>query len=139
MMLKNLMIVLALTLTTAQIVSANDERGKNIAHQVADLKDRLALSDAQIQQITPILEASANARKEILKKHGIDLENFDPENRKKLSFREKRKLGAELKASRKNTQGQLELILTDKQMNEYRTIQQERNEKLREHIKHHGK
>lgn len=138
MMLKSLMIVLALTLTTVQVVSANDERGKNIEHQIADLKDRLALSDAQTQQITPILEASANARKEILKKHGIDLENFDPESRKKLSFREKRKLGGELKASRKNTQGQLELILTDKQMNEYRKIQQERKDKLRDHMKNRG-
>lgn len=138
MMLKSLMIVLALTLTTVQVVSANDERGKNIEHQIAELKDRLALSDAQTQQITPILEASANARKEILKKHGIYLENFDPESRKKLSFREKRKLGSELKASRKNTQGQLELILTDKQMNEYRKIQQERKDKLRDHMKNRG-
>ncbi|MCO4759117.1 MAG: hypothetical protein KC477_13940, partial [Oceanospirillaceae bacterium] len=76
-MLKNVMIVLALTLTTVGTTSANDERRENIEYQISDLKNRLALSDAQTEQITPLLEKSANARKEILKKHGIDLENFD--------------------------------------------------------------
>ena len=137
-MLKNVMIVLALTLTTAGIASANDERRENIEHQIADMKNRLALNDTQTEQITPILEKSADARKEILREHGIDLDNFDPEHRKKLSFREKRQLGSQLKASRKATQEKLEQFLSDKQMDEYRQIQQERKDKLREHIKNRG-
>jgi len=138
-MLKNVMIVLALTLTAVGIASANDERRENIEHQIADMKTRLALSDAQTEQITPILEKSANTRKEILKEYGIDLKNFDPDHRKKLSFREKRQLGNELKASRKDTQKQLAQILSDKQMDKYRQIQQERKDKLREHMKSRGK
>ena len=137
-MLKNVMIVLALTLTTVSTASAADERRENIAHQIADMKNRLALNDTQTEQITPILEKSANARKEILKEHGIDLENFDPDRRKKLSFREKRQLGSKLKASRNTTQEELEQILSDKQMDEYRQIQQERKDKLREHMKNRG-
>lgn len=137
-MLKNVMIVLALTLTTVGIASANDEHRENIEHQIADMKNRLALNDTQTEQITPILEKSADARKEILREHGIDLDNFDPDHRKKLSFREKRQLGNQLKASRKATQEKLEQILSDKQMDEYRQIQQERKDKLREHIKNRG-
>lgn len=132
------MIVLALTLTTVATASANDERRENIEYQISDLKNRLALSDAQTEQITPLLEKNANARKEILKKHGIDLENFNPDHRKKLSFREKRKLGSELKASRKATQEELAQILSDKQMDEYRKIQQERKDKMRERMRNRG-
>ena len=66
-MLKNVMIVLALTLTTVGIASANDERRENIEHQIADMKTRLALSDAQTEQITPILEKARTREKRYLK------------------------------------------------------------------------
>jgi len=132
-MLKKILLtfVLALTAITA---FAQSDRAERIEQQLTELKQRLELSDTQSMQIRPILEKSAEERRSILKRYGVDMENMDPDTRKKLSFREKRKLGGELRDAKKETIVQLDKLLSDTQMEAYHAIQKERKEKLREHM-----
>ena len=71
----------------------------------------------------------------VLEKHGIDLENRDSGNQKKLGFREARKLRKDLDVVRESTLDQVEGILSEEQFAEYKKIQDERKKKMREMIK----
>lgn len=131
MMFKNFLLLLTLSLTA---LTANAQT-PDLEQQIADMKERLALTDSQSEQIKPIIEESITVRRDVLKKYGIDPVNGDRESFKKLSFSDKRKLRGELQDAKKTTHKKLEAILSDEQMDEYKDIQKERKEKLREHMK----
>ena len=130
-MLKKFLLLLTLSLTA---LGANAQT-PDLEQQIADIKERLALTDSQSEQIKPIIENSLATRREILKKYGIDPASGDRQNFKKLSFGDKRKLRGELKDAKIATDKKLEAILSDEQMDEYEEIQKERKEKLRAHMK----
>lgn len=128
-MIKPFLVMIALLLS----VSAHSASFKDadIEAKLNALKSRLELTEAQTEKLTPVLEKSATQRQEILKKHGIDPENRSRENHKKLSFREKRALGKELKAVKQETQSAVKGILTPAQYETYQQIQAERKEEMR--------
>lgn len=130
-MLKKFLLVLTLSLTT---LGANAQ-APDLEQQITDMKKRLALTEDQSEQIKPVIEKSIAARREILKKYGIDPTKGDRQSFKKLSFSDKRKLRGELKEIKKTTHDKLEVILSEEQMDEYEGMQKERKEKLREHMK----
>lgn len=130
-MLKKFLLALMLSITA---LAANAQT-PDLEQQISDLKERLALSDSQAEQVRPVLEQSITLRREILKKYGIDAENRDRASFKKLSFRDKRMLGGELKDAKQATQEKLGVILSEEQLKTYEEIQRERKENLREHMK----
>lgn len=130
-MLKKFLLALMLSITA---LAANAQT-PDLEQQISDLKERLALSDSQAEQVRPVLEQSITLRREILKKYGIDAENRDRASFKKLSFRDKRMLGGELKDAKQATQQKLGVILSEEQLKTYEEIQRERKENLREHMK----
>jgi len=133
-MLKKFLLLLTLSITA---LSANAQM-PDLEQRIKDMQERLVLTDSQSEQIRPIIEESIAARGEILKKYGIDPANKDRQSFKKLGFRDKRKLGSELKEVKKATHEKLEAILSEEQLDEYEAIQRERKEKLREQMKNHS-
>ena len=112
-------------------IAQDDDRAAMAKEQLQQTVERLELSDEQIEQVRPVLEESAAARQEILSKYGIDLENPDnrPPPRKLMSMRK------EMNAVRKDTMGQLEQYLSDEQLAELKTIQEERQAEMRERMR----
>ena len=114
---------------------AEDDRAAQIEERIVETKERLDLSDEQIEQLTPVLKSGFEAQMAVLENHGINLENRDSGTQKKLGFREARKLRKDLDSVRDSTLEQIESIVTEEQFAEYKKIQDERKEKMREMIK----
>ncbi|WP_461535057.1 hypothetical protein [Spongorhabdus nitratireducens] len=128
-------LLLTILLTNAGLTSAaapeiSDEQREKIEQQLQDTKARLKLTPEQEAKLTPILEASREKRMEVFEKYGLG----NSGERKKLSFREKRALGKEMKTLRTETNKQVKEVLSEDQYNEYLVIQDERKQKMRERI-----
>jgi len=114
---------------------SEEDRAAQIEERIVEAKERLNLSDEQIEQLTPVVKSGFEAQMAVLEKHGIDLENRDSGNQKKLSFREARRLRKDMDVVRKSTLEQVEGILTEEQFSEYKKIQDERKKEMREMIR----
>jgi len=130
-----IVLILVVGIVASPAALAEEDRAAQIEERIAETKARLKLSDEQIEQLTPVLKSSFEAQMAVLEKHGIDLENRDSGNQKKLGFREARKLRKDLDVVRESTLDQVEGILSEEQFAEYKKIQDERKKKMREMIK----
>ena len=102
--------------------------------KLEEAKERLNLTEEQIVSIRPILEEDLAQKNKVLLKYGIDLESGKrPEGR--MKFREARALGNDLDAVREETVEKLSVFLSDEQIEEYKTIQNENKAKIRERIR----
>ena len=115
--------------------AAEDDRAAQLEERLAETKARLDLTDEQIEQITPILEAGFDAQMAVLDKHGIDLQDRTDGEHERIGFRAMRALRGDLQEVRADTLEQLGDVLTDEQMAEYKKIQEERRAELRERIR----
>lgn len=120
--------VLTMALSSAALPQNREDAKERIAQQVEETKRRLNLTEDQAEKAKPIMRDSFQKRVEIMKKHGLGSE----ETIDSLSFREKRKLGRELKSERDAAEKKLAKILTKDQMREYKKIQDERRAEMRE-------
>ena len=102
--------------------------------QLEQAKDRLNLTDEQVEQVKPILRESIEASKQVLDKHGIDL-SVPKEQRTRPSFREMRAIKKDMKAVRTATTEKLAVVLSDDQLDAYKEIQEERREEMQEQIR----
>ena len=129
--------LLTLSVGTVAMPAAwsEEDRAAQLEERIAETKERLNLTDEQIEQLTPVLKSGFEAQMAVLEKHGIDLENRDSGNQKKLGFREARRLRNELDVVRESTLLQVEGILSAEQFSEYKKIQDERKKRMREMIK----
>lgn len=125
----------ALAFAALPAAQAEEDRAAQFEERIAETKARLNLSDEQLEQLTPVLKSSFEAQMAVLEKHGIDLENRESGNQKKLGFREARRLRNDLDVVRKSTLEQVKGILSEGQFSEYKKIQDERKKKMREMIK----
>lgn len=112
--------------------TAKEDHTAQYEQRLAETKARLNLSDQQMEQIEPTLEAGFTASQAILQKYGINPENRD--NRQRLGFRKARQLRKELQTVQINTLHELSDVLTDEQLAEYREIQAERKAELKQRI-----
>lgn len=106
-----------------------DEQIAQIEERMAETRERLNLTDAQKEQLEPILRDSAEKRLVVLTSYG-----FSEGVRPTLTFREKIALGKEMRAIRDNTTSKVAGILDDKQMAEFEKIQEERRAEFRERL-----
>ena len=116
----------------AQTAAPGEEAIERIRAQVQETQERLQLTEAQQETIRPILEESFEQRLAVLEKHGIDLENRDANERP--GFRTMRKLRKDMDKVRKETEKQLEDVLTADQMKEWKAIEEERRARMREQL-----
>ena len=96
--------------------------------QLQETTARLNLTEAQKQAVRPILEAGIRERVQILQAAG-----FEPG--KKPSLRQLLQLRGPLGESRARTEAQLSDILSTAQMQAFRTIAEERRQKMRQQFR----
>ena len=99
-----------------------------------EMRERLELTDEQVEAIEPILIDHMEKTGAVLKEYGIDLQSGE-RPKERMGFREARKMKSELDGINRKTEGALDDILDDDQMNEYRKIAEERRAKFREQMK----
>ena len=117
-------------------VSAADtsERRAQAQQQIEEIKTRLNLTEEQKARVTPIFEKSMKKRQSILKRYGIDLENREANSGKEIGFRTARKLKKEMEEARAKTLTELQSVLTDVQLTEYKKIQEEMRSQMRSRL-----
>ena len=93
----------------------------NFEDQLSELRERLALTDEQAEQVRPILEES---REKMLALR----DKFQGQGRSRSNMQSFR---AEIEKLTKETEGKLEMVLTDEQMKEYKEIQEARRDARR--------
>jgi Spy/CpxP family protein refolding chaperone len=124
-----MMIVLAI-----QPIWADSDREARFEERVAEARERLDLSDGQLEQVKPVMQAAAEAQRSILARYGIDLEaEGDPRNT--LGMREALELRNDLSKVRAETLKKLDDILTDEQLDEFKTLQEERRQEMKARIR----
>ena len=113
---------------------ANSDRMAQVEQRMEEARERLNLSDEQMDQMTPVLAESMEKRREILSSYGIDPENW-ANTKGKLGLRKALAMKKELDAVRKDTFQALDGVLTDGQLQEFKRIQAERQSEMRERIR----
>ena len=127
--MQHVLVILVFLLVTPFTVAATTENVETqIKERVEAAKERLGLTDAQLDQIRPIIAASVEGQREVFAKYGIAGQG----DVSGLSFREKRKLRNDVKALRKSTNEQLAQVLSEEQMRQYEALAEERRSALRE-------
>lgn len=100
-----------------------------------NIKTRLALTDAQVEQVIPIVREGFERQRAILKEYGIDLDRSEVKARERLSLQEARALRKELQAVREDTGERLEAVLTEEQMKAFKEMQEAYKEEVRARIR----
>jgi hypothetical protein len=112
---------------------AQDGRAAGAEQRMAELRARLELSDTQVEALTPVLEQSMATQRGILSRYGINLES-DRGAPWKLGRRDALAMKKELDAIRTDTLHAVDDILTDKQLAEFKRIQNERRATMQKRI-----
>lgn len=113
--------------------SEPEDQTAQLQQRLAEIRERLKLTEAQSEQITPIVETHLEAMRVVLEDYGIDLQD-DPKSRKRLRLRELRALGKDTDKVRSATADKLSAVLDEAQMKEYRKIQAENKAEMREYL-----
>ena len=113
---------------------ANSDRMAQVEQRMEEVRERLNLSDEQIDQMTPVLEESMEKRQAVLSSYGIDPEN-SANAKGKLGLRKALAMKKELNAIRTDTLRALDNVLTDEQLEEFKLMQAERQSEMRERIR----
>lgn len=127
--LLGLMMVVAI-----QPIWADSDRDARLEERLVEVRERLRLSDEQVEKVQPILQASTEAQRSVLTRYGIDLDAEGGPS-KRLGMREARKLRSELGKVRTDTLEQLEDVLTDEQLEEFRKLQEEHRQAMQQRIR----
>ena len=117
----------------AQTAAPSKEARERIRAQVEASLDRLQLTDEQREAVRPIVEETFAQRLAVLEKHGIDPANLNADNRP--GYRTMRKLGKDMDKVRKETEKQLQAVLTADQMEVWKEMEEERRARMREQFK----
>lgn len=118
----------------AQADNENADRAAELEQRIEETKSRLSPTDEQTEQLIPILEDGFEAQMTVLEEHGVKLERGTQGNRDRLGLRAARRLSRDLDEVREDTLKKVSRILTDSQLAEYKEIQAERKETLRNRI-----
>lgn len=107
-----------------------DEQRARIEARFEEIGERLELSDEQKAQLEPVLRKDFEKRAEVMRLHGATRESKERPGRGEL-----RALRRDLEAIREKTDAEVERILDQRQLQEYRKIQQEARGEMRERMR----
>ena len=107
-------------MTVPEVWCGNYQSAKSPDEALAKMKERLNLTDEQEKEIRPIMEQKFAQQKEIFQKY------------QGMSKEERQPMWGELQEVQSSTQEQLAKILSEKQMQEYQKIREEKKEQMRE-------
>jgi Spy/CpxP family protein refolding chaperone len=134
--MKSLFVTVSLiTLVLASPLStAKEDRAADLKGRMQEAQARLNLSDAQIDQMAPIMERAMQAQKDIMARYGMDPEDRNGSG-SRPGLREMRAMKQEMAVVRSDTRAALEPILSDAQMAEFQRMQEERKAQMRERVR----
>ena len=113
---------------TGQVL--REEQQARLEARIEEALERLALSDEQRVQFEALLRRDFERRVEVLQRHGMTREAEERPDRRVM-----RAVRSDLQAVREQTDAELERILDDRQLEEYRRIRQEAQEDMRERLR----
>ena len=108
----------------------SSEQQARLDARLDEIRTRLDLSDDQRERLEPLLRKDLERRVEVLRKHGMTRE---PDARP--SARQMRAARRDLKLAREQTEAEMKQILDERQFDEYRKIQQEARDEMRERVR----
>jgi hypothetical protein len=127
-----LLIFLVALFSFAGTVLAQDhqEVQKQFETQFQEMDERLELTDAQREELRPILESHFHEAQAVLEKHGLDKrQTSSPGPRKLMALR------SDMQPLNEQTDRRVGAVLSDEQMDEYRDIQEERRARMRARLR----
>ena len=125
------LIILSLVGFPAWAIAQADSAGiAEFQDQMHQMAERLDLTESQRAELEPILQAQFEQTRALLERHGLDRRPASPPGRRQLLA-----LSRDLRPLRERTDRQVEAILSDEQMTEYRDIQRERRDRMRAEFK----
>jgi Na+-transporting methylmalonyl-CoA/oxaloacetate decarboxylase gamma subunit len=111
-----------------------DSRTPELEARMTQARERLELSDEQVERMAPVLEASITERRRILAEYGVDLDST-ASPLEQLGFRRGRAMRREMEAVRSDTRARLEDILDAGQLAEFERMQDELREEMRDRMR----
>ncbi len=137
--------VAALTALPASAQQADeteaDERIAELTQRLEETRERLQLTDEQIELLFPVLRENLEATAAVLEEYGIDLRSLaegNPANRgRRLNLRQLRSLRGDLDEVQEEMLERIKELgfLSEEQLSEFRDVQEEQREVLRERIR----
>ncbi|MEM1093534.1 MAG: hypothetical protein AAGJ10_02940 [Bacteroidota bacterium] len=117
----------------AQTAAPAEITPERIAQQVdADL-DQLSLTEAQRETVRPIMTSAFAERLVVMEKHGVNPAQM--QSGKRPGLRTLRRMKKDMDALNKATEEELEAVLTEEQMAQWRTIEKERQDRMRAQLR----
>ena len=132
--IRNLSLATLLVLLFGAFAWAQDgDVAGQLQEQIAQDRERLALTDEQIEAIEPILRRSFEEQSAVLEDAGFSMDG-QSRGGQRPNLRQLRALSRELDAIRASTREELAGVLSEQQLEEYDEIQQERRAQIRSRI-----
>ncbi len=112
-----------------------EQGADEMAERVTQVRERLMLTDEQVEKIGPILRKGIEAQAELFAEQGFARGGARSRQGGLPNLRQMRKLRREIDAIRESTLRELGEVLDEKQLAEYREIQKERQAELRKRMR----
>ena len=133
--MKRAMLLIGASLLLSLAGAVAGEQAMPIEQRVQQALDRLALTDQQVDRVTPIFRAGLQQQKTILESYGVDLEDVEGGEPPRLGFVKARRMSKELESVRERMLTDLDPMLSTDQMDELVRMQNERREAIRSRIR----
>ncbi|MDJ0829918.1 MAG: hypothetical protein QNI92_08705 [Desulfobacterales bacterium] len=108
------------------LLALREKPQNNLEQILADMQQQLNLTDAQVEQVRPILRVQSQKRKELFDK-------YRSQGRQGRSA-----IHSEMQTLRAETEAQLVAILSNDQMQAYRNMQDQRRERMQPRFRSGG-
>jgi hypothetical protein len=125
--------LLALSMICAPVF-AEEDRAAMAQEQMQQTIERLELTNEQVEQVKPVLKKAASEQQKILSSYGMDPQSRQNSTRKP-GMRQMMAMRNEMQDVRENTMRELDPILSDEQLEEFKQIQEERQAAMRERMR----
>ena len=131
----------ALAAPAASAQEKKDEVDDGMAEaqqRVGEARERLQLSDEQVDQLLPFLRESFDSTQAVLEEHGINVRNMaEGGSNRRLNFRQLRALRGDLDQVQETMFDKIEELdfLSEEQFAEFKKIQEEQRAALRERLR----
>lgn len=117
-----------------------DERLAELQQRLEAARERLQLSDEQVEQLLPLLRESFEGTMTVFEEHGINIRSLaeaQAPSGRRLNLRQLRALGRDLDEVREAMFEKIEELgfLSEEQFEEFKKIQEEQREALRERLR----
>lgn len=119
---------------SSPLCHANDTRAAQLEQYLLEAKDRLQLTDDQVESVVPVLGESIDKQRDLLAQYGVDPDSSGNTSRR-IGLRDGRAMKKELDEARSATLESVRDLLTTEQLEEFIHMQNERRDAIRSRIR----